>query len=109
VIREYGERIYHFDGKDTEILQGRLARQGILGSGWWRYRLPGLGELDWRAIFSALRDVGYDGIVAIENEDPLCPGASGVKWAAGFLKTQRLPPVQNAVGEQGLDKMLGKR
>ena len=33
-----------------------LARQGILGSGWWRYRLPGLGVLNWTDIFSALRE-----------------------------------------------------
>ena len=91
VIREYGSRIYHVDGKDIEILRTRLARQGILGSGWWRYRLPGLGELDWRAIFSALRDVGYDDIIAIENEDPLCPGINGVEWAANFLKGELLP------------------
>ena len=61
VIRAYGSKIYHVDGKDTEILPARLARQGILGSGWWRYRLPGLGALDWSAIFSALADIGYDG------------------------------------------------
>jgi sugar phosphate isomerase/epimerase len=91
VIRQYGEKIYHVDGKDTEILWERLARQGILGSAWWRYRLPGLGVLDWKAIFSALRDVGYDGIIAIENEDPLVPGTPGVRWAADFLKSQLLP------------------
>ena len=91
LIREFGERIYHFDAKDTEILPSRLARQGILGNGWWRYRLPGLGELDWKAIFSALRDVGYDGIIAIENEDPLCPGIPGVRWAADYLRAQLLP------------------
>jgi sugar phosphate isomerase/epimerase len=91
VIRQYGEKIYHVDGKDTEILWERLARQGILGSAWWRYRLPGLGVLDWKAIFSALRDVGYDGIVAIENEDPLVPGTAGVRWAADYLKAQLLP------------------
>ncbi len=93
VIRAYGDRIYHVDGKDIEILNARLARQGILGSGWWRYRLPGLGVLNWREIFSALRDVGYDGVVAIENEDPLCPGREGVKWAADFLYAQLLPPL----------------
>ena len=92
VIRAYGSRIYHFDGKDCEILYARLARQGILGSGWWRYRLPGLGALDWRAIFSALRDIGYDGVIAIENEDPLCPGKAGVKWAADYLNGLLLPP-----------------
>ncbi len=91
LIREFGERIYHFDAKDTEILPSRLARQGVLGNGWWRYRLPGLGALDWKAIFSALRDVGYDGIIAIENEDPLCPGTPGVRWAADYLRAQLLP------------------
>jgi len=91
VIRAFGDRIYHVDGKDTEILHDRLARQGILGSGWWRYRLPGLGALDWRAILSALADIGYHDVISIENEDPLCPGFAGVSWAAGFLRTQLLP------------------
>jgi sugar phosphate isomerase/epimerase len=91
VIRQYGSRIYHFDAKDTEILYERLARQGILGSGWWRYRLPGYGELDWKGVFSALRDVGYDAIISIENEDPLCPGRAGVKHAAEFLRQCLLP------------------
>lgn len=91
VIRAFGSRIYHFDAKDTEILPARLAAQGILGNGWWRYRLPGLGALDWKAIFSALRDVGYDGIISIENEDPLCPGTPGVRWAADYLRSQLLP------------------
>ena len=86
VVRAYGSRIYHVNGEDTEILPARLARQGILGSGWSRYRLPGLGALDWPAIFSALRDVDYNDIVAIENEDPLCPGLAGVAWAADYLR-----------------------
>lgn len=91
LIRDYGSRIFHVDGKDVEILHGRLARQGILGSSWWRYRLPGLGDLDWPAIFSALRDIAYDDAIAIENEDPLCPGLAGVKFAADYLKQKRLP------------------
>ena len=91
VIRAYGSKIYHFDGKDTEILPARLARQGILGSGWWRYRLPGLGTLDWSAIFSALADISYDGIIAIENEDPLCPGGEGMRWTAEYLRAHLLP------------------
>jgi sugar phosphate isomerase/epimerase len=91
VVRAFGPRIHHVDGKDTEILHSRLWRQGILGSGWWRYRLPGLGVLDWKAIFSALRDVGYDGYVSIENEDPLCPGLDGVAWAGAYLRGCLLP------------------
>jgi sugar phosphate isomerase/epimerase len=91
VIRTYRDRIYNVDGKDTEILPARLARQGILGSGWWRYRLPGLGALDWRAILATLTEVGYHGALAIENEDPIFPGRDGVKWAADYLRAQ-LPP-----------------
>ena len=91
VIRAYGPRIYHVDGKDCEIMPARLARQGVLGNDWWRYRLPGLGRVDWPSVLSALRDVGYDGIIAIENEDPLCPGLRGVAWAADYLRRQLLP------------------
>lgn len=91
VIRAYGPRIYHMDGKDAEILPAQLARQGILGNGWWRYRLPGLGMCDWTAIFSALGDVGYDGAVSIENEDPLCLGLAGAAWSADYLRARLLP------------------
>jgi sugar phosphate isomerase/epimerase len=91
VIRQYASRIYHVDGKDVEILRARLHRQGILGSGWWRYRLPGQGELDWTTILATLAEIGYDNIVAIENEDPIFPGVEGVRWAAGYLQ-RCLPP-----------------
>ncbi len=92
IVRRYGSRIYHIDGKDTEILPGKLAAQGIIGNGWWRYRLPGCGALDWRGILSALRDIGYDGAIDIENEDPLSLGLAGAAWSA------RLPARAVAVG-----------
>lgn len=91
VIRRYAARIYHFDGKDAEILPDRLAAQGILGNGWWRYRLPGCGDLDWAAILTALRDIGFDGALDIENEDPHSLGLAGVAWSAAYLRG-RLPP-----------------
>ena len=37
----------------------------------WR---PGMGKIDWIAMFQALKDVGYDGVVSIELED--VPGVS---------------------------------
>jgi sugar phosphate isomerase/epimerase len=86
VVRRYGSRIYHMDGKDTEILPGRLAAQGVTGNSWWRYRLPGCGALDWTAILSALGDVGYDGALDIENEDPLNLGLAGAAWSANYLR-----------------------
>jgi sugar phosphate isomerase/epimerase len=86
LIREFGDRTYHVDGKDTEIVRERLRRQGILGSGWWRYRLPGNGELDWAAIVAALRDIGYDGTVTIEQEDDLDSGYDAVARSARYLR-----------------------
>jgi sugar phosphate isomerase/epimerase len=88
VIRRYAARVYHLDAKDTEILPWRLARQGVLGNSWWRYRLPGLGTLDWGAIILALREAGYDDVLTIENEDPEYPGLEGVGRAARFLRRQ---------------------
>ena len=32
---------------------------------WWRYRLPGLGQVDWRGVLAALRDGGYDVILSV--------------------------------------------
>jgi sugar phosphate isomerase/epimerase len=86
LIRRYASRIYHVDGKDCKIIPERLARQGILGSSWWRYRLPGQGQLDWPEIVATLREVGYDGAITIEQEDPVCPGFDGVKIAGEFLR-----------------------
>ena len=40
-----------------------------LGMGWQVPRLPGLGDVDWQAAFSALYRVGYDGVVCVEHED----------------------------------------
>ena len=91
VIRRYGERIYHVDGKDTEILPDRLARQGIFGNGWWRYRLPGCGDVNWTAVASALADIGYDGAIDIENEDPLRLGLAAAAWSADYLRRHALP------------------
>lgn len=85
LIHEFRDRIYHVDGKDVEIDRDRLRRQGILGSSWWRYRLPGNGELDWPAIVAALRAVGYDGTISIEQEDDLDPGYDAVARSAHYL------------------------
>lgn len=68
-IRVYGERIYHVHAKDIVIDEARLKRVGVHGRGWWRFVIPGLGQIDWPALFDALKDVGYDGDMAVEHED----------------------------------------
>jgi sugar phosphate isomerase/epimerase len=89
-VHEFGSRIFSVHAKDTEILDGILADTGILGKGWWRYRLPGWGAVDWPAFFTALREVGYQGPVCIEHEDALWNDSldehkQGILMAARFL------------------------
>ena len=73
-IHEFADRIHHVHAKDAEVLKDELARRGIFGSGWWRYRTPGYGDVDWERVFGALHDVGYDGDVDIEHGDPVFTG-----------------------------------
>lgn len=83
-VRDFAGRIFHAHAKDTEILEPGLYRYGILSqqlgadpwkSGWWRYRMPGLGEVDWQRFISTLQEVGYDYVLSIEHEDPVWEGS----------------------------------
>jgi len=73
-IYDFKERIYAVHAKDTETIKDNLYREGILGTNWWRYRLPGLGEINWHKFIGALYDIGYKGDIAIEHEDPVFSG-----------------------------------
>ena len=42
--------------------------------GWWRYRVPGRGEVDWRHLVDALYEGGFDGVLSVEHEDPVWGG-----------------------------------
>ena len=70
-IAEFGERFYHFQAKDVMIDYSGLYENGTLSSGigWQVPRLPGLGDVEWGRVFSALYRVGYDGPIIIEHED----------------------------------------
>jgi sugar phosphate isomerase/epimerase len=70
-IREFGSRMVHVHAKDLMIDRDGLYENGILsqGIGWQVPRMPGLGEVNWAGVFSALYREGYDGPVIIEHED----------------------------------------
>ncbi|MCI0545133.1 MAG: sugar phosphate isomerase/epimerase, partial [Actinobacteria bacterium] len=91
VIDEFGERIYHIHAKDLEIDAEGLYDHGILslGMGWQVPRLPGLGEVDWQAFFSALYRVGYDGVICVEHEDRDWEGTDDL-IKRGFLLARNL-------------------
>ena len=88
VARDYGAHIVHAHAKDTEILRARHARVPVLDDGWWRYRMPGLGELNWPRFISALQEGGYDFVLSTEHEDPIWEG-SPERVDGGLILGQR--------------------
>ena len=79
-VEQFAPRIFHTHAKDTEIVAHKRAYIGNQSSGWWRYVIPGFGEIDWGVYIGRLRDNGYDGVLSIEHEDRA--------WSreAGFIK-----------------------
>lgn len=102
VIRLLGKEgaLFHAHMKDTVILRENVAKFGILNfvpgsedfrNGSMTFRTVGYGhgaEL-WKDIVSAYMDVGYQGILSIENEDLISNGEDGVERAAYVLKNVR--------------------
>jgi sugar phosphate isomerase/epimerase len=72
-LREYKDRVYHVHAKDTEMLPERRYRGGVNGN-YYRFRIPGYGAIDWTAFIATLDEIGYDGGIAIEHEDPIYSG-----------------------------------
>ncbi|HEY1946589.1 MAG TPA: sugar phosphate isomerase/epimerase family protein [Bryobacteraceae bacterium] len=72
--RDFADKIYDVHLKDTEILWPVLRAGGINPvnkARWWRYRIPGMGSINWREFFSVLQDIGYTGAMSVEQEDDL--------------------------------------
>ncbi len=85
-LREYKDRIYHVHAKDTEMLPERRYRGGVNGS-YFRFRIPGYGEINWAAFISALNETGYDDGVAIEHEDSVY---SGDRFDEGLVRGRQV-------------------
>ncbi|MFA6108602.1 MAG: sugar phosphate isomerase/epimerase [Candidatus Latescibacterota bacterium] len=68
-VERYKDRIFHTHAKDTEVKQHVLRHVGCLESGWWRYVIPGFGEIDWGVYIERLYGIGYTGVLSIEHED----------------------------------------
>ncbi|AVC46317.1 sugar phosphate isomerase/epimerase (plasmid) [Rhizobium leguminosarum] len=63
------DRIAILHAKDTAIDPERLQAVGYHGKGWWQYKLPGLGQIDWPRFLRQARGAGFDGTLSIEHED----------------------------------------
>src|ERR1700687_511051 len=92
--------IYHAHMKDTVLYPDNVNRYGVLNFAFGTADLPEASETFravgyghsasvLKAIVKAYMDVGYEGILSIENEDPILTGEVGVERAAYVLKNVR--------------------
>jgi sugar phosphate isomerase/epimerase len=96
VIRAVGPAVRHVHLKDTEIVTDQVAVAGVLDQRpfddpldrAWVFRAAGSvhDRAWWMAFVEALRDVSYDGALAIENEDASLPAEAAVERAARFMR-----------------------
>jgi sugar phosphate isomerase/epimerase len=102
VIHMLGKQgaIYHAHMKDTVMFKDNVDRYGVLNFAFTTEELPlasetfravgyGHSASTWKEIMRAYMDVGYQGILSIENEDPILPGDVGVERATYVLKNVR--------------------
>jgi sugar phosphate isomerase/epimerase len=95
VVAALGPAVHHVHLKDAELFEHELALTGVLDPRpWddpdhrsWIFRTIGHGHSAsfWGPFIKALQDVGYNGVLAIENEDPVLPGKAGVAEAVAFV------------------------
>jgi sugar phosphate isomerase/epimerase len=95
VILLLGDAIYNVHAKDTRPNPHVVRTDGILDpksfgldrDRAWNFRTIGYGNDDrwWTTFVSNLRMVGYEGVLAIEHEDPLFDPVEGFEKAVRFL------------------------
>ena len=92
--------IYHAHMKDTVFFPENRDKYGVLNFAFdasgldtasETFRAVGYGHSAslWKSVIKAYMDAGYEGILSIENEDPILPGEVGVERAAYVLKNVR--------------------
>ncbi len=76
-LYEFKDRIFHIHFKDIKLYKDRLNQVGVMAYPleYMSPKLPGLGDVDWGAFVSALRDIGYDGYTCVEVEDRAFEGS----------------------------------
>jgi sugar phosphate isomerase/epimerase len=91
--------IFHAHMKDTVLYPDKVAKYGVLNFATEQDRVEASDEFRavgyghsatlWKSVVKAYMDVGYEGILSIENEDLTLPGEVGVERAAFVLKNVR--------------------
>ena len=106
-VRHWGPRIVHVDMKDTRIYEPHEERVAFSGVP-LDFECPPLGQgvVDFRAMVSALREIGYQGFLSVEysahyfgyHEEPVGPLGScrGVQAIHGHRagRIERIPSIK---------------
>jgi sugar phosphate isomerase/epimerase len=95
-VRALSGAIFHVHAKDVYLDRANIAQNGVLdtkhyarfGERSWSFRTVGYGQDEkfWRDFVSALRTVGYDGVLSIEHEDGMMSVGEGLAKAAALLR-----------------------
>jgi sugar phosphate isomerase/epimerase len=95
VVRALGPAVFHVHLKDTALVPDQVALAGVLDSRpfanpaerAWIFRTVGRSHdrAWWASFVAALREVGYDDALSIENEDVLQSPVEGVEEAAALI------------------------
>ncbi|GAB3852572.1 sugar phosphate isomerase/epimerase [Nocardioides maradonensis] len=102
-VRPYVAHIAHAQAKDIELFPERRNRYGWPGravvredpwdTGWWRYRVPGRGQVEWGRLVDTLYEQGYDGVLSVEHEDPVWGGTPDKVRIGLTVAQQTLAPL----------------
>lgn len=76
-VLEFKDKLFHVHAKDVRLERDKLRQVGILATPleYHTPKLPGLGDVNWGAFFSALTEARYSGPVCIEVEDRAYEGS----------------------------------
>jgi len=110
-IRFFSGRIYHVHMKDV-YWSPTPTPAGVFGGHlnfgdprrYWDFRSLGRGRVDFEAIIRALNQIGYDGPLSVEWEDPGMDREHGATEAAAFVKRLDFAPSAVAFDAAFADK-----
>lgn len=94
-LGSFNQAISHVVAHDVEINRTLLHDSGMFGPLFWRYRLAGKGQVDWRQAIELLKLYDFGGVLSLQfddefvNDDDLSLSDAldeGVKYFAPLLK-----------------------